>query len=185
MRLANSLNRLATRYYLWRHRIEWSGEMPVMDAVKPPKFLGKGKFILGSGVKFFTEQGPIIIRVDEHAVISIGDGTVVGGHNWIRASLKITIGKNGLLAPGVKIFDSDMHLVSPDRAGQPVPVVLEDNCWIAVNSTILKGVCIGKHSVVAAGSVVRKNIPAKTLYAGSPTHNSMDKFDCPDDWVRP
>ena len=48
------------------------------------------------------------------------------------------------------------------------PVVIEDNVWIGANVTVMPGVTIGKHSVVAAGSVVTTDIPPDTMAAGVP-----------------
>lgn len=185
MKLPKGLNDHLTSFYLSRHRVEWSGKLPEMDMLRPPKFLGSGKCILGSRVRFFTDHGPIIIRADLNAVISIGNNTVMNGRNWFRATKRITIGNNVLIGPGVDIFDSDMHVVTPYDPGGSSPIVIEDNCWITSNSTILKGVCIGKHSVVGTRSVVAENIPTKHLYVGTPVHFKMKEFKCPDGWIRP
>ena len=48
------------------------------------------------------------------------------------------------------------------------PIVLETNSWIGSNATILPGITIGENSVVAAGSVVTKDVPANTIVAGNP-----------------
>ena len=48
------------------------------------------------------------------------------------------------------------------------PIIIEDNVWIGTNVTIAKGVQIGAHSVVAAGSVVHRSMPPYSLIAGNP-----------------
>jgi len=48
------------------------------------------------------------------------------------------------------------------------PIIVEDDCWIAANAVITSGITIGRHSVVAAGSVVTKNIPSYSVVAGNP-----------------
>jgi acetyltransferase-like isoleucine patch superfamily enzyme len=48
------------------------------------------------------------------------------------------------------------------------PIVIEDNVWIGCNVIILKGVTIGAGSIVAAGSIVTKNVPADSIVAGNP-----------------
>jgi acetyltransferase-like isoleucine patch superfamily enzyme len=48
------------------------------------------------------------------------------------------------------------------------PVKIADNVWIGMNALILKGVTVGENSVVAAGSVVTKSVPANTVVAGNP-----------------
>jgi acetyltransferase-like isoleucine patch superfamily enzyme len=48
------------------------------------------------------------------------------------------------------------------------PIVIEDNVWLGANVVVMPGVTIGKHSVVAAGSVVTKDVPPDTIVAGVP-----------------
>jgi acetyltransferase-like isoleucine patch superfamily enzyme len=48
------------------------------------------------------------------------------------------------------------------------PIIIEDEVWIGARSVVLSGVCIGKGAVIAAGSVVTKDIPAEAIAAGSP-----------------
>ena len=50
----------------------------------------------------------------------------------------------------------------------PRAVIIEDDVWIGANSVILAGVSIGKHSVIAAGSIIVQNVPAYTVVAGNP-----------------
>jgi len=56
------------------------------------------------------------------------------------------------------------------------PVKIGDNVWIGMNAVILKGVTIGENSVVAAGAVVTKSIPANTIVAGNPAV-TVKKFE--------
>jgi acetyltransferase-like isoleucine patch superfamily enzyme len=51
---------------------------------------------------------------------------------------------------------------------RPAPVKIEDNVWIGMNALILKGVTIGENCVVAAGSVVTKNVEPNRVAAGNP-----------------
>jgi len=55
-----------------------------------------------------------------------------------------------------------------DRADEPTPVVLGDNVWVGDHATVLKGVTIGNNSVVAARSVVTKDVPDNVVVAGNP-----------------
>lgn len=48
------------------------------------------------------------------------------------------------------------------------PIVIEDECWIGANSILTAGVCIGKHSIVAGGSVVTKSVPPYSIVGGNP-----------------
>ena len=78
-----------------------------------------------------------------------------------------------MMSPGVSLFAenhnfSDPTLPMKDQGVTVSFVTIEDDCWIASNSTILAGVTIGTGSVVAAGSVVTKDVPPYSVVAGSP-----------------
>ena len=75
----------------------------------------------------------------------------------------------------VKIYDSDMHSINylertnlPDRTVKVNPITIKEGAWIGAHSIILKGVIIGKRSVIGAGSVVTKNVPDDEVWAGNP-----------------
>jgi acetyltransferase-like isoleucine patch superfamily enzyme len=88
----------------------------------------------------------------------------------------ITIGSHVKLGGNVRIFDHDYHALdletrrSPDDSDAALtrPVVIEDDVFIGANSMVLKGVRVGQGSVVGAGSVVSKSIPAGEIWAGNP-----------------
>ncbi len=86
------------------------------------------------------------------------------------AAEKIEIGDACMIAHGVYISDADWHGIY-DRA-EPVgitkPVHIKDNVWIGDSAIICKGVTIGKNSIIGAGSVVTKDIPENSIYAGNP-----------------
>ena len=71
----------------------------------------------------------------------------------------------------VKILDSDWHTIY-DITGEcinpPEPIIIGDNVWLGINSIILKGVTRGDNAIVAAGSVVTKNVPPNSIVAGNP-----------------
>lgn len=124
--------------------------------------------------------------VGENGRCRIGDFTLLNGA-LIMAEEKIEIGSHCLVSWNVGIADSDFHPLEPaqrivdaqalapffkDRPPRPklhtAPVVIGDNVWIGMNAVILKGVTIGENSVVAAGSVVTKSVPANCVVAGNP-----------------
>jgi acetyltransferase-like isoleucine patch superfamily enzyme len=93
----------------------------------------------------------------------------------ISRSKTIKIGKHCMLAPGVVIMDSDFHIAWPPEKRHHTSerdidkeVTLEDNVWVGMKVTILKGVTIGKNSVISAGSIVTSDIPANCLAGGIP-----------------
>ena len=107
-----------------------------------------------------------------HALIEIGDNSGIS-NVILAARTRITIGKDVNLGGGVKIFDTDFHSIDLQERIDDVniptkPVVIEDGCFIGADVIILKGVTIGKESVVGAGSVVAKSIPAGEIWGGNP-----------------
>ncbi len=122
----------------------------------------------------------------ENGTCSIGDFTLLNGA-IIMAEERVKIGSHCLITWNVGIADCDFHPLDPvlrrqdaealapfmkDRPPRPslrtAPVIIRDNVWIGMNSTILKGVTIGENSVVAAGSVVTKTVPENVVVAGNP-----------------
>ena len=81
----------------------------------------------------------------------------------------ITIEDGVLIAPKVSLL-SEGHPLSPDKRHSlvPKPIHIKKNAWIGANATILHGVTIGENSVVAAGSVVSKNVPDNVVVGGIP-----------------
>jgi acetyltransferase-like isoleucine patch superfamily enzyme len=73
----------------------------------------------------------------------------------------------------VAIMDTDWHSLDAEQrqagtAGLSTPVLIEDDVWLGINVTVLKGVTIGARTVVAAGSIVTRSLPADVIAAGQP-----------------
>lgn len=82
----------------------------------------------------------------------------------------LDIADDVMIGPNVSLITSG-HPIAPSqrRAGVTAkPIVIERNVWIAAGATIIGGVTVGENSVVAAGSVVTKDVPANTLVGGNP-----------------
>ena len=83
----------------------------------------------------------------------------------------ITIGNNVMLGPRVNLFtaghpiDADVRISDLEFG---LPIVIEDKVWIGGNATILPGVTVGENSIVAAGAVVTKDVPANSIVGGNP-----------------
>jgi acetyltransferase-like isoleucine patch superfamily enzyme len=100
------------------------------------------------------------------AKITIGNncgfsGTVIGAFCYIKLGNNVRCGANTL------ITDSDWHY-NDSRIGVPLEIIIEDNVWIGINVIVLKGVRIGTNSIIGAGSIVTKSIPANVVAAGNP-----------------
>jgi acetyltransferase-like isoleucine patch superfamily enzyme len=105
--------------------------------------------------------------------LRVGDHSNIGPYCYIGCSGFIEIGRNVMISPRVSIY-AENHVF--DQTDIPMKeqgvkrqfVKIEDDCWIAANSIILAGVTIGRGSVIAAGSVVTKDIPPYSIAAGVP-----------------
>ncbi len=108
----------------------------------------------------------MISTLNNGAIIKIGDRCGFSG-TVIAAEKKILLGNRIRCGANTTITDTDWHTDDP-RTGDPASVIIEDDVWLGMNVTILKGVTIGKGSLVAANSLVTKSIPAGVMAAGQP-----------------
>jgi acetyltransferase-like isoleucine patch superfamily enzyme len=113
--------------------------------------------------------------------IQIGDRVQFGLNCDITTN--VHIGNNVLLASGVNIVGRRDH--SFDEAGKTIwqcargdngLTIIEDDVWIGAHAIILSGVTVGKGSIVAAGSVVTKDIPPCEIWGGNPAKKLKDRF---------
>jgi len=125
-----------------------------------------------SSSKFYGQglQPVSLYTLNENSRIDIGNNCTLNGTS-IRAASYISIGNDCVFASDVKIVDHDHHLSPIERHSTnypSAPITIEDNVWVGFNVVILKGVKIGKNSVIGAGSVVVKDIPPNCVAAGIP-----------------
>ena len=105
--------------------------------------------------------------------VSIGENTWVGPRCrfYTHPTAEILIGANCDIAPEVAFVTGTHEMGSKKRragSGYCLPIVVEDGCWIGARATILGGVRIARGSVVAAGALVKDDVPPNTLVAGVP-----------------
>lgn len=105
--------------------------------------------------------------------ITIGSGTGINARAYFSGQGGITIGKDVIFGPEVKIFSenhnyADAALTIKAQGVTRKGVVIGDNCWLGAGVTVLDGVAIGQGCVIAAGSVVSKSIPDNSIAAGVP-----------------
>lgn len=134
---------------------------------------GPGRCELGEDV--LVEGGPFKINTlytyTETAAIRVGSHTFLNGVR-VGCRERVDIGKWCIFADA-RITDNDAHSVYPDRwdpeaSVESRPVIIEDNVWVCLAAIVLKGVSIGRNSVVAAGAVVSNDVPANCVVAGNP-----------------
>lgn len=110
---------------------------------------------LGGGVSF---------RVSRNGILKIGKNCFINKGSSINCVDKISIGDNVIIGENVKFYDHNHNFRDKDKLIQEQglnfkPVIIENNCWIGSNVTILKGVRIGTGSVIGAGCIIYKDIP--------------------------
>jgi maltose O-acetyltransferase len=136
----------ALRNSYWRRRVASMGKS--VELTQHVLFEFPDRLTLGTDV--FINRGTLITA---RAPISIGDGCLIGPYCVINS------GDHGIADPAVPIG------VQPHNTS---PIVIGKDVWIGAHSTVLRGVTIGDGAVVAAGAVVRIDVPAGAVVAGVP-----------------
>lgn len=119
-----------------------------------------------------VKSGTQICACNARSQINIGARTTVGFHSFIYASERITVGADCMIAPFAYLVDSNHGT----RAGQKMnqqpnttaPIVLHDDVWLGARAIVLPGVTIGTGAIVAAGSVVTRDVQPMSIVGGSP-----------------
>lgn len=105
---------------------------------------------------------------------TVGSNSNIGDFTLIDLSGNVSVGSNVAIGPRCTIYTHDHNyreskLIAPWKGTPKISNVhIEDGAWIGANVSILPGVRIGKHSIIAAGSVVTKDVPQDCIYGGVP-----------------
>lgn len=128
----------------------------------------RSRVALGAKVHLYPNVKLSVMGNDKQiALLTIGHKTSIGDRTEIHCGNEITIGSGCMISWDVVIMDRDYHkLDSEEELTRPVHI--GERVWIGCRATILKGVSIGDGAVVAAGSVVTKDVPNGCLVAGNP-----------------
>ena len=148
------LKRMCNMIYLYKYRKTWNRMLGV-------QYIDGGGDMVGCRV--IGDYSNIIL----HKNADVNDGCL------LLAYEKIEIGENTAIAYRTSILTSadpngPYNALSALYPAKREPVIIGNNVWIGANTTILPGVTIGDFSVVAAGSVVTKDVPSGVLVAGVP-----------------
>lgn len=102
--------------------------------------------------------------------IHVGNHFYAGYNCTILDMAEVRIGDNCMIGPNVGIYTAGHSLepVGRNKSGYAIPITIGNDVWIGGSCVILPGVKIGDNSVVAAGSVVTKDVPANVIVAGNP-----------------
>ncbi|MEL6772164.1 MAG: acyltransferase [Bacteroidota bacterium] len=152
------------RLRLWRCRL---GRLVTLDGA--PRVNAAGTIEIGDRVAIRSRVATTELSAGPGATIRIGAHSFINHGASLSARVGITIGENVQIAPHVVVMDSDFHAVGDlSDPGKQAPIVIEDGAWLAIRSTVLKGVTVGRGAVVAAGAVVVKDVPPYSVVAGVP-----------------
>lgn len=132
--------------------------------------------------------------IEDFSTINNGSGDVVIGHHTLVGMSNViigpvTLGNHIILAQhvvmsGLNHIYEDISRPIVDQNVRTAPIVIEDDCWIAANVVITAGVTIGKHSIIAAGAVVTKDVPPYSIAAGNPAKVIKQYDEGKGEWVR-
>lgn len=136
--------------------------------INPFWSLGKLKIVLKEGSLVFRN-----VTIQGSGTLVLGKRSWMGAKCTIGVNERIEIGNDVMIAHDVSIIDtnhnfSDLEIPIMKQGIITLPIKIEDDVWIGSNVVILKGVTIGKGSIVAAGAVVNKSVPPHTIVGGVP-----------------
>lgn len=123
---------------------------------------------LGEDVRLESDVHRVRLSVRHKARLIIGNDVRLNGC-IISANSEVIIKDRVRIGPWAHVMDGDFHSVDDRQAsGKLRPVIIEEGAWLTTRCMVLKGVTIGRGAVVAAGSVVTKDVEPFTLVAGVP-----------------
>lgn len=165
--VSRKLRRRRLHLHLRRHGVEYD-DLPYV--VGPfPWFKNAGRIHFGAGVMFGSARiAPIRLETGSEGELVIGEGTGIGFRVGIHASSRVEIGEGTMIADNSIIDDDTWHPIDEVTPRRIAPITIGRNVWIGRRVMVLPGVTIGDHAVIASGSVVTHDIPARTLAAGVP-----------------
>lgn len=119
---------------------------------------------------FLMTAGPFYIKCTDKAEITIGDNCFFNHNCSLTAAENIVIGNQCMFANNFVVVDHDHDRKDGKILKELVsaPVKIGNNVWCGANITVLKGVTIGDGAVIAAGSVVNRDVAAYSVVAGVP-----------------
>jgi len=183
VKVACVVSSLFTRLLFYIHGVEMENNFQT-NGILRLYMHNTARFKIGNNLKLNNtiRSNPIgrsekcIFVIREHANIIIGNNVGMSGVVLV-AHKEIIIKDNVKIGGNVCIYDTDFHaLNSIDREiptndkknTKQSTVIIEENVFIGAHSTILKGVKIGKNSIIGACSVVTKDVPENEIWAGNP-----------------
>ena len=177
--LLGSLVAVARAQWCLRRATE-RGDLP--RVVGRLRVRNRGTLVVGRRFRADGSPLPTKIEVWPGARLVIGDHAFLNYGVDVVATTSVTIGDGVRVAPLVSIVDDAMHDTAPGERRRG-PITIGDDVWLGRGAVVLPGVSVGDHAVVAAGSVVTRDVPARTLVAGVPAR-AVRTLDVPEGWRR-
>lgn len=115
--------------------------------------------------------------------LQIGDRVLINQGASIVATCYVEIGDDTQIGDFTAVLDTNWHRMEPDRPITSAPVIIGANVWLGRSVIVLPGSKIGDHTVVAAGSIVKGDLPPRVLAAGNPAQ-VVRELNIPDGWRR-
>ena len=177
------ISSILSRIYLYGNNVEFIH--PIMCVGLPIIEIGKGGvFRIGKNFMMVNYAVSNLIGrhqkctfyIGENAILQVGDNVGMSATSIVCIE-KVLIGNNVRIGGNTVIYDTDFHSLDheqrvkmvEDRANtKNAKVIIEDGVFIGAHTTILKGVTIGKNSIIGACSVVTKSIPECEIWGGNP-----------------
>ncbi|MGH2368979.1 MAG: acyltransferase, partial [Chloroflexota bacterium] len=134
-----------------------------------PKVTNQGTMTFGDRVRLDSTVATLELVTLPSGHLEIGENVFINYGSSLVSSAHVKVSDDCLIGTHVMVMDCDFHRVE-DKAWDTTgaPIVLEERVWLGNRSMVLKGVTIGHDAVVAAGSVVTKDVPPRSVVAGVP-----------------
>lgn len=164
---------LRARWYL-RHATTLGPRVRVWGR---PVVQNAGSLLVHDRARLVSTIATLELAVGQSATLEIGARTFINYGCSIGASELITIGPRCSIGTYVIIMDNNYHRLEPERRDErppSAPIVLEENVWLGARVIVLPGVTIRAGSAIGAGSVVTRDIPARSLAVGQPARVIRD-----------
>lgn len=170
------------KFRLWLNNIAYGKNLKTFNAIPSLQINRNAKKVrFGNNVLFNAYTGHSWnsnnkILVKESAILTIGDNSGMNGC-MLFCSVSIIIGNNVKIGGGTRIFDTDFHSLDYQKRrnietdfsfAKCAPIIIEDDVFIGAGCFIGRGITIGSRSIIAAGSVVVRSIPADEVWGGNP-----------------
>lgn len=136
------------------------------------------KLSLGRNVTF---RKSFTLLIDKNAKIHIGNRVFFNNYCSVVSMNNIFIGDDCIFGENVKIYDHNHRFNIKDKTiaeqgFKTAPIIIKENCWVANDVVILKGVTIGENSVIGAGCIIDRDIPPNSVCKLS-TQLDVSKID--------